>query len=133
MEKNILIGITKAGNSYNAHAPAFPGCLATGKTADEARKNIVEALELHILGMMEDGEHIPEGDEFYSFVTVPLPGLDKKVIDGKYLREYRKHRNLTQADMAQKLEVTKESISEWERGKRELPGSIKFVLAEASL
>jgi predicted RNase H-like HicB family nuclease len=64
MEKKILVGVSMAGNCYNAHAPDFPGCLATGKTADEARQKLVRALALHIKGMIEDGEYIPDGEIF---------------------------------------------------------------------
>ena len=126
MGKNILIGISKAGNAYGAHAPEFPGCIATGKTADEAKTNLIKALSIHIKGMMEDGEHIPEGDEFYAFVSVPV---DKGKITGEHLRSYRKKYGLTQAELAETLGVTKESISEWERNRRGLPGTVKFALA----
>jgi len=40
--------------------PDFPGCATAGKTLEEARKLAVEALTLHIEGMKEDGEAIPE-------------------------------------------------------------------------
>ncbi len=133
MEKNVLIGISKAGNCYNAHAPAFPGCLATGKTADEAKSNLINALMLHIRGMLEDGEYIPEGDDFYAVVSVPITKLSSDKITGKYLREYRKKYGLTQSEMAEKLGVTKESVSEWERERRELPGTIKFALKATSV
>ena len=114
MEKNILIGISKAGNCYNAHAPDFPGCLATGKTADEAKHRIVSALSAHIRDMLKDGEYIPDGDEFYATVSVPIDGAGSEHITGRHLREYRKRYGLTQAEMADKLGVAKESISEWE-------------------
>ncbi len=39
--------------------PDGTGCIATGTTRDEARQNAVEALELHIEGLMEDGLPIP--------------------------------------------------------------------------
>ena len=132
MEKNVLIGISKAGNCYNAHAPSFPGCLATGKTVDEAKRNITSALSMHIRGMVEGGDYIPDGDEFYATVSVPVAGVDRGKITGKHLREYRKKYDLTQAEMAEKIGVTKESISEWERDRRELPGAVKFALAESA-
>ncbi len=131
MEKNILIGISRAGNCYNAHAPNFPGCLATGKTADEAKRNIVSALAAHIRALLEDGDYIPDGDEFYAMVSVPVMGMDNEAVTGEHLRAYRKKYALTQAEMAEKLGVTKESISEWERGARDLPGTVKFALANA--
>jgi len=40
--------------------PDFPGCVTAGKTLEEARRLAVEALEMHIAGMIEDGEELPE-------------------------------------------------------------------------
>ena len=37
----------------------FPGCITAGRTLEEARMMAVEALNLHIKGMVEDGETIP--------------------------------------------------------------------------
>ena len=47
-------------SDYGVSFPDFPGCVTSGKTLDEARTMAVEALSLHIEGMMEDGEAIPE-------------------------------------------------------------------------
>ena len=38
----------------------FPGCITAGKTLEEARRRAAEALALHIEGMVEDGQEIPE-------------------------------------------------------------------------
>lgn len=40
--------------------PDFPGCVTAGSTLDEARSNAVEALALHVEGMVEDAEPVPE-------------------------------------------------------------------------
>ena len=45
---------------FLSHFPDFPGCVTAGKTLEEARRMAVEALCLHILGMVEDGEEIPK-------------------------------------------------------------------------
>jgi predicted RNase H-like HicB family nuclease len=47
-------------SDYGVSFPDFPGCITAGETLDEARRNAVEALSLHINGMLEDGEEIPE-------------------------------------------------------------------------
>ncbi len=47
-------------SDFGASFPDFPGCVTAGKTLDEARRLAAEALSLHIEGMMEDGEAIPE-------------------------------------------------------------------------
>ena len=45
--------------NYSAYLPDLPGCVATGKTIDELRKQMAEAIELHLQGLREDGLPIP--------------------------------------------------------------------------
>jgi predicted RNase H-like HicB family nuclease len=52
--------IENAGNNYSAYVPDLPGCISIGKTIEETKKNIQEAIELHLEGMREDGLPIPE-------------------------------------------------------------------------
>ena len=47
-------------SDFGVSFPDFPGCVTAGKTLDEARRMAEEALALHIDGMAEDGEPIPE-------------------------------------------------------------------------
>jgi predicted RNase H-like HicB family nuclease len=47
-------------SDFGVSFPDFPGCVTAGKTLDEARRMAAEALALHIEGMAEDGEPIPE-------------------------------------------------------------------------
>ena len=47
-------------SDFGVSFPDFPGCVTAGKTLEEARRNAVEALVLHIEGMLEEGEEIPE-------------------------------------------------------------------------
>jgi predicted RNase H-like HicB family nuclease len=47
-------------SNYGVSFPDFPGCVTAGATLDEARREAAEALALHIDGMIEDGETIPE-------------------------------------------------------------------------
>lgn len=49
-----------ADSDYGVSFPDFPGCITAGTTLDEARREAAEALALHIDGMIEDGEAIPE-------------------------------------------------------------------------
>jgi predicted RNase H-like HicB family nuclease len=48
------------GSDYGVSFPDFPGCITAGKTLDEASRLAPEALALHIRGMIEDGETVPE-------------------------------------------------------------------------
>lgn len=45
--------------SVGAYVPDLPGCVAVGRTRAEAEHLIVEAIELHLAGMREDGLPIP--------------------------------------------------------------------------
>jgi predicted RNase H-like HicB family nuclease len=50
----------KTRTGYSAYLPDLPGCVAAGPTLDQVRQLLAEAVELHIAGMREDGEPIPE-------------------------------------------------------------------------
>jgi predicted RNase H-like HicB family nuclease len=39
--------------------PDFPGCITQGDTAQKAMENAVEALALHLEGMLAEGEELP--------------------------------------------------------------------------
>ena len=60
MMNKYLIIIEKAGNNYSAYSPDIDGCISTGKTIEETKKNMQEALKFHIKGLMEDGLPVPE-------------------------------------------------------------------------
>jgi predicted RNase H-like HicB family nuclease len=50
--------------------PDLPGCFSSGDTIDEAKKNVVEAIELHIEGLREEGRPIPAPETQADFVMV---------------------------------------------------------------
>lgn len=50
----------EAKSDYGVSFPDLPGCISAGKTLDEARAMAAEALALHLEGLVEDGEAIPE-------------------------------------------------------------------------
>ena len=47
-------------SDFGVSFPDFPGCITAGRTLEEARELAVEALTLHMAGMIEDGETLPE-------------------------------------------------------------------------
>jgi predicted RNase H-like HicB family nuclease len=47
-------------SDFGVSFPDFPGCVTAGRTLEEARRMAAEALSLHVAGMIEDGEAIPE-------------------------------------------------------------------------
>ncbi len=40
-----LVVIENAGSNYSAYSPDLPGCVATGPTPEETKKNMAEAIE----------------------------------------------------------------------------------------
>jgi predicted RNase H-like HicB family nuclease len=47
-------------SDFGVSFPDFPGCVTAARTLDEAQRMAAEALALHIAGMVEDGEAVPE-------------------------------------------------------------------------
>ena len=65
-----LIVIEKADGNYSAYSPDLPGCVATGKTVKDAEKNMYEAVELHVRGLLEDEQPIPKPMAVAEYVAV---------------------------------------------------------------
>ena len=57
--KRYAVVFERAENNWGAYVPDLPGCITTGKTLDETKRNIHEAIELHLESMREVGEPIP--------------------------------------------------------------------------
>ena len=55
---------------FGAFVPDLPGCVSIGDTLTEAKKNIKEAIELHIEGMKAEGYMISEPSSFAGSVVV---------------------------------------------------------------
>lgn len=47
-----------------ARVPDLPGCYSCGDTQEEVKSNIKEAIDLHIEGLKETGQPIPEPSSF---------------------------------------------------------------------
>lgn len=65
-----LIVIEKAKGNYSAYSPDLPGCVATGKTREEVERNMHEAIEMHLQGLLEDGLAIPESQTFAEYIVI---------------------------------------------------------------
>ena len=47
-------------SDYGVTVPDLPGCFSAGSSMDEALTQVIEAIELHVEGMLLDGEPIPQ-------------------------------------------------------------------------
>jgi predicted RNase H-like HicB family nuclease len=63
-----LMIIEPGERNYSAYLPDPPGCVATGKSIEEVRERMREAVELHLEGMREDGLPIPPPTSLVEYV-----------------------------------------------------------------
>ena len=70
--KRYAVVIESSPNNLSAYVPDLPGCITTGRTFEEIERNIREAIELHLEGMMEDGEPIPEPTTAVSYIELQV-------------------------------------------------------------
>ena len=59
--------------SYHAYGPALPGCHTFGDTIEEARSNLIEAIELHVESMRAHGETVPMEHEPVLVTRLSVP------------------------------------------------------------
>ena len=54
---------------YSAHVSDLPGCVAAGSTFAETSELIRRAIGLHVAGMREDEEPIPEAKTIAEYIV----------------------------------------------------------------
>src|SRR5258708_37006429 len=67
----LLIYIRTGIRIFGVSFPDFPGCVTAGRTLEEARRMAAEALALHIAGMIEDGEMVPDPSNLDALANDP--------------------------------------------------------------
>ena len=68
--KRYAIVIEDAGTNLAAYVPDLPGCVATGDTVAETEQLLLEAIELHVAGLREDGLPIPKPVSVVDYLEV---------------------------------------------------------------
>ena len=64
------IVIEKAKGNYSAYVPDLPGCIATGNTVAEVEASPREAIAIHIDGLREDEQPVPQPSSIVSYVDI---------------------------------------------------------------
>lgn len=59
-----------ADSDYGVSFPDLPGVFSAGSNLDEAREMAAEALALHLEGLAEDGEALPEPSSLQEIMAV---------------------------------------------------------------
>jgi len=73
MMYHFLVIIEKGQENYGAYSPDLPGCVAVGDTIEEVEKNMQEAIEMHLRGMIEDNEPIPAPSTTARYMDITIP------------------------------------------------------------
>jgi len=68
--KRYLIVMETTSTGYSAYSPDLPGCVATGVTESEVEKRMRQAIELHVAGLRQQGEPVPEPQSSSSYVEI---------------------------------------------------------------
>jgi predicted RNase H-like HicB family nuclease len=59
MNAEYVVVFEQSETGFGAYVLDLPGCVAVGETREETLQLIREAIELHMEGLREAGEHIP--------------------------------------------------------------------------
>jgi predicted RNase H-like HicB family nuclease len=65
-----LIILEPTEQGFSAYSPDLPGCVSTGRTRAEVEANMLEAIQLHLDGMREDGQPVPPPHAVATYVEV---------------------------------------------------------------
>jgi len=68
--RKYAVVIEQGEHNLSAYVPDLPGCITTGNTVEDIERNIREAIELHLQGLREDGEPIPEPHTAVAYVEL---------------------------------------------------------------
>ncbi len=52
----IIIEKEAEGEGYFAYTPTVPGCFSNGRTIEDAKRNIRQAIEQHLASMLEHSQ-----------------------------------------------------------------------------
>ncbi|MFH1023923.1 MAG: type II toxin-antitoxin system HicB family antitoxin [Planctomycetota bacterium] len=66
-----LIVVERTEKNFSAYSPDLPGCVATGATQEAAELNMHKAIRMHIEGLKEDHQPIPDSVSIAEYVAVP--------------------------------------------------------------
>ena len=65
------------GKYFHAYAPALPGCHTFGKTLDETKKHIREAIIGYVECLIKEGESVPKDEGMEMFESIKLDSAMK--------------------------------------------------------
>lgn len=67
-----LVVVERSDGNFAAYLPDLPGCVVTGDTREETLTLMREAIELHLMGLREDGIPIPAPTTSAEYLAVAI-------------------------------------------------------------
>lgn len=61
------------GKFFHGYVPALAGCHTFGKTINETKKYLKDAIEVYVESLIQENKIIPNDASFESFETVSFP------------------------------------------------------------
>jgi len=49
-------------DGYSAYSPSLPGCFSNGRTIEEAKHNMREAIQQHVAALLAHGAPVPQNE-----------------------------------------------------------------------
>ena len=117
-------------NNWAAYVPDLPGCVTTGRTIEETRRLIAEAVEFHIEGMRLRGKMGP--GKWGKRVSAAMLEFNKQVnasiVDPGFIARVRKKLALDQRQAAAIFGGGANAFSRYENGKTKPPLALVKLL-----
>jgi predicted RNase H-like HicB family nuclease len=58
----IVIEKEPEDEGYLAYSPSLPGCFSNGRTVEDAKRNMREAIAQHVTALLAHGEPVPQNE-----------------------------------------------------------------------
>lgn len=105
----MIMSWSEEDQAYIVSVPELPGCMADGKTPEEAVKQAQIVIDLWIETALEDGETIPE-PHLFNATSVQIGGAIKITIQ-EQIKTAAIHGDVTLAEIAKKVGMSPQSFS----------------------
>lgn len=106
---SMIMSWSEEDQAYIVSVPELPGCMADGKTPEEAVKQAQIVIDLWIETALEDGETIPE-PHLFNATSVQIGGAIKITIQ-EQIKTAAIHGDVTLAEIAKKVGMSPQSFS----------------------
>ena len=92
-------------DGFGVYFPDLPGCVSFGKTFDDAQREAVDALGLHLYGMEQDGDPIPEPSQ--------VPAVDPETAPGYFISPVTVYPDMVRNELDNRRVKTNITLPAW--------------------